>query len=91
MISLATSGITSFSIKPIQIIFGFGSLLTSISALITIVLIILSCVGKTKLGINILLCSMFFIGGLIILRIGIFGEYLGKTYLEKIISPSYCI
>ena len=86
MLTLATDGITSFSVKPIRLVFSFGILLSLISLIISIIILF-----TTELGINIVLSCMFFVTGLIITSIGIVGEYVGKTYFEAKQRPNYCI
>lgn len=86
MLTLATDGITSFSVKPIRLVFSFGVLLSIVSLIISIIILCTS-----ELGINIILSSMFLACGLIIVSIGIIGEYVGKAYFESKQRPNYCI
>ena len=86
MLTLATDGITSFSVKPIRLVFSFGVLISIISLIVSIIILFTS-----KLGINIILSCMFLVAGLIITSIGIVGEYVGKTYFEAKQRPNYCI
>ena len=86
MITLATDGITSFSIKPIRLIFSIGIIMTIISLISTIINLCLS-----KFGTNIILSCMFLNTGIILIALGIIGEYIGKTYFESKQRPNYCV
>ena len=86
MINLATDGITSFSIKPLRMIFSFGIFLIISSLLWLIISLILNISS-----INLILSSIFLSCGLVIMSLGIIGEYIGKINIEAKSRPVYLI
>lgn len=91
MIGLAWDGITSLSVKPIQIITIIG-LFVSLGGFIAIIWAIISSVaGNTVSGWASLLCIVCFMGGIQLLSLGIIGQYIGKIYLETKRRPRYII
>lgn len=91
MLSFAFDGITSFSIKPIRFILTMGLLIFLISLGILIYSIVRYCMGETVLGWSSLMVSIWALGGLQLLAIGIIGEYIGKVYLETKERPRFAI
>lgn len=91
MINFAIEGIMSFSIKPIKIITAIGLLLFFTSILMLIFFLISYSTGKTVPGWTTIVISIWGIGGLQLLAIGIIGEYIGKIYLETKARPKYII
>ena len=91
MISFAIDGITSFSIKPITMISGLGMIIILFSIGFMLYSIIQYCLGNVVSGWSSLFCSIWFIGGVQLLSIGIIGEYVGKTYIEVKERPRYNI
>lgn len=91
MIALAWEGITSMSIKPIRMISKLGAIVFAISIIMIIYSLISYVCGYTVSGWTSILCSIWAIGGLQLLAIGIIGEYLGKVYLETKQRPRYII
>lgn len=91
MLAFAMEGITSLSTKPIRFItlLGFGVFL--ISLLMLIYFIVRWAVGATVLGWASMICSVWAIGGLILLSVGVVGEYVGKIYLETKARPRFII
>jgi len=91
MLALAFEGITSLTIRPIRVIsvIGFLSFLVSIVALIYLVVDFAR--GGTVQGWASTVFSIWAIGGLQLLAIGIIGEYIGKIYLEAKHRPRYII
>lgn len=91
MFKLATDGITSFTIRPLRIISFTGF----ITVLFSIVLVIISIVEwlqeKNVPGYTTLLLVTLFMSGIILLSLGVIGEYLGKIYLETKNRPKYLI
>lgn len=89
MMSFAFEGLTSLSIKPIRMItfLGIGIFFASIIMLIYIV--IRYFMGMTVLGWPFLAVSVWGMGGLLMLSIGIVGEYTGRIYLETKHRPRY--
>ena len=91
MLAFAWQGVTSFSIKPIQIITRLGALIFIVSIIILIYAFIRHFTGGTTIGWTSLAVSIWGIGGLQMMAIGIIGEYIGKTYMEVKHRPKYLI
>ncbi|MBO5200510.1 MAG: glycosyltransferase family 2 protein [Clostridia bacterium] len=91
MISFALEGITSLSTKPIRLITLIGMLIFLISIIMLAVFIIQWAIGVTVSGWASLICSVWAIGGLIMLALGVIGEYIGKIYLETKKRPRFII
>lgn len=91
MINFAVDGITSFSVKPIRFIFIIGliCLLFSLASLIYILVSYFQ--GNTVPGWSSVMISLWFLGSITILSLGIIGEYIGKIYSEVKARPSYNI
>jgi glycosyltransferase involved in cell wall biosynthesis len=91
MIALAVEGITSFSVKPIRyiVLLGFISVLLSLAAF---VYALVSYFLKTvEPGWTSLIVSIWFLGGVQLISIGLIGEYIGKIYMEVKRRPRYNI
>lgn len=91
MINFAIDGITSFSVQPLRMISGMGLLVFLISILMIFYNIVRWTIGKTVTGWASLSCSIWFLGGLLLLSIGIAGEYIGKIYLECKARPRFVV
>ena len=91
MLSYAMEGITSLSVKPIRMITGLGFLVFLVSIAMLIYSIVRWAMGETILGWASLICSVWAIGGLILLSLGVIGEYIGKVYLETKERPRFLI
>ena len=91
MISFALNGITSFSIKPLRMITALGILIFSVSILMLVYFLIRHFTGNTVQGWTTLAASVWAIGGLQLLAIGVVGEYIGKIYMETKARPKYVI
>lgn len=91
MISFAVDGITSCSVKPIRIITSLGMFLFSVSVLMLIYFLVVWALGKTVAGWTTIVLSVWGIGGLQLLALGVIGEYIGKIYMEVKERPRYII
>ena len=91
MLSFAMEGITSLSVKPIRMITGLGFLVFLVSIIMLIYSIARWAMGETILGWASMICSVWAIGGLILLSLGVIGEYIGKIYLETKERPRFLI
>lgn len=91
MFSFAMDGITSFSIKPLRLILVMGTFILIISIAIMLYALIVKILGHTVAGWTFLTISVWFIGGLQMISIGIIGEYIGKIYNETKSRPRYII
>lgn len=91
MLALAWQGVTSLSIKPIRFITVLGALVFIVSILMLIYSLISHFTGQTTLGWTSLIVSIWALGGLQLLAIGIIGEYIGKIYLETKHRPRFIV
>ena len=91
MISFAFEGITSLSVKPIRIISGLGVIIFSVSIIILIYSLVQHFTGNTIPGWTTTVLSIWAIGGLTMISLGVIGEYIGKIYLETKNRPRYII
>ena len=91
MLALAFNGISSFSVKPISMILGLGFAIVVISILAAIYAFISYFTGKVVPGWTSLILSIWFLGGLQLLAIGLVGQYIGKIYIEVKHRPRYTI
>lgn len=91
MLAFAMDGITSLSIRPIRFITGLGVALFLVSIVLLIYYIIGYFAGNTIEGWATLVVSIWGIGGLELLAIGVIGEYIGKIYLETKERPRYIV
>lgn len=91
MLNFAIDGITSFSVKPLRLLTlaGFIFVLVSISVSIWALVVLLR--HETVQGWTSLIISMWFIGGVLLMGMGIVGEYIGKMYMEVKGRPRYNI
>ncbi|WAM35942.1 glycosyltransferase family 2 protein [Caldicellulosiruptor acetigenus] len=91
MLSFAFEGITSFSVKPIKYITSAGFLMFLLSIAILIYAIVQKIRGQAIAGWTSLTISIWFIGGLQLVALGLIGEYIGKIYKEVKRRPLYFI
>lgn len=91
MLSFAIDGITSFSIKPIRLITSLGFIIFILSLAMLIYSIIIKITGHADSGWASIICSIWMIGGIQLLSLGIIGEYVGKIYNETKSRPRYII
>lgn len=91
MLSLAFEGVTSLSIKPIRMISAVGLLMFVVSLAILVYSLVQYFLGETVRGWASIAVSIWAIGGLQLLAIGVVGEYIGKIYLETKERPRYII
>jgi len=91
MLAFAVEGITSLSIKPIRMITGLGFFIFFVSIVMLIYSFVRHFMGETIVGWTTLMVSVWAIGGLILLSLGVVGEYIGKIYLETKARPRFII
>ncbi len=91
MLSFAGDGITSLSIKPIRFICSLGVTIFAISILLLIYFVIGTFMGNTIKGWATIIVSIWALGGLQLLSIGVIGEYVGKIYMETKSRPRYIV
>ena len=91
MLAFAINGITSFSTKPLKLITTVGLVMSIVSVIAFIWAFIVKIAGRSDLGWSSTMCSIWLIGGLQLLGLGIIGEYVGKIYAEVKARPRYII
>lgn len=91
MLALAIDGITSLSTKPIRFIVFLGLFIFLCSIGMLIYSLVQHFLGHTSIGWTSLIVSIWAIGGLQLLAIGVIGEYISKIYLETKARPRYII
>ena len=91
MLAFAVEGITSLSVKPIRYITALGFFVFLFSILILIYSFVRHYLGETIQVWTTLMVSIWAIGGLILLCLGIVGEYVGKIYMETKARPRYIV
>ena len=91
MLALAFNGISSLSVKPITMITGLGAIIIFLSILAAIYAVVSYCLGHVVQGWTSLILSIWFLGGVQLLCIGLIGQYIGKIYLEVKERPRYNI
>lgn len=91
MLSFAFEGVTSMSVKPIRMISALGTFIFFVSLGFLVYSLIRHFTGNTVEGWTSLAVSVWAIGGLQLLAIGIIGEYIGKIYLESKNRPKFII
>lgn len=91
MLSFAFEGITSFSVKPIRLILIVGILMFISSLAALLYFLIIWMAGKTVEGWTTVVASIWMLGGIQLLCLGVIGEYIGKIYIETKQRPKYII
>ncbi|MBD1381756.1 glycosyltransferase family 2 protein [Metabacillus arenae] len=91
MLSFAADGITSFSVTPIRFVLSVGMLSFIVSFLFGIYFLTLKFFGMTQTGWTSLITSIWLIGGLQLIAIGLVGEYIGKIYKETKRRPKFIV
>ncbi len=91
MLQFAFEGITSLSIKPIRLITELGIFIFFVSIIVFIYSIVRHYTGHTVTGWTTTVLSVWAIGGLTMISLGVIGEYIGKIYLETKNRPRYII
>ena len=91
MIAFAMEGITSMSVKPIRLVTVLGFLIFAVSIIMLLYSLIRHLIGATVTGWTSTVVSIWAIGGLQLLAIGVIGEYIGKIYLETKHRPKYTV
>ncbi len=91
MLAFALEGITSMSVKPIRFITFLGLSIFAISIGMLIYFLVRHFMGATVTGWTSIAVSVWAIGGLQLLSIGVIGEYIGKIYLETKHRPKFIV
>lgn len=91
MLSFSIDGITSFSVKPIRIIANLGIVISFLSVLGLIYALVSKILGYAVSGWTAIVASIWLIGGIQLLSIGVIGTYVGKIYSEVKARPKYIV
>ena len=91
MLNFAWDGITSFSVKPIRLVLNVGIVILFLSFLMILYSVIQKVLGNTVDGWTFIVCSLWLLGGIQMLSLGIIGEYIGKIYSETKARPRYLV
>ena len=91
MLAFAADGITSFSVKPIRLVLTTGVIIFLISLAMLLYALIAKLTGNTSAGWTSLMGSIWLIGGIQLLSLGVVGEYIGKIYNETKRRPRFII
>ena len=91
MLAFAWEGITSLSTRPIRWITGLGAVICAASVITLLVFLIQTLMGIPVWAWSWVLGSVWAVGGLLLLAVGVIGEYIGKIYLETKARPRFII
>ncbi len=91
MLAFAIDGITSFSVKPIRMITSLGFILFVVSLIMLVYSLVTKFLGNADSGWTSVICSIWMIGGIQLLSLGVIGEYIGKIYNETKARPRFII
>ena len=91
MLAFAADGITSFSVKPIRLVFSIGVVVFLVSLVMLLYALISKILGYAHAGWTSLMGSIWLIGGIQLLSLGVVGEYIGKIYNETKRRPRFII
>ncbi len=91
MLAFAFDGITSFSVKPMRMILNLGAVVFIISLLMLLWALCAHLTGSSVAGWTSLMGSIWLIGGIQLLSLGVIGEYIGKIYSETKARPRFII
>ena len=91
MVNFAIDGITSFSVKPIKLLFNLGLVVSSIAGIEIIYTIVEKLIGNPTAGWSSLMISIWLLGGLNLIAIGVVGTYIGKVFTEVKGRPLFYI
>lgn len=89
MLNFAIDGITSFSVKPVRMIFWLGCIFILIALCVTVWTLHAYFLHDTVPGWASLMISVWLVGGVVLVSLGIVGEYIGKIYIEVKDRPRY--
>ena len=91
MISFALEGITSFSVKPIRWVTALGVISLVVSLAMMVYTLVSAIQGHVVAGWSSLMISIWLVGGLVMVSLGVVGEYVGRIYLESKHRPRYIV
>lgn len=91
MLAFAFDGITSFSVKPMRLILVLGVVVFTVSIVMLLWALISKLTGSAQAGWTSMIGSVWLIGGIQLLSLGVIGEYIGKIYSESKRRPRFII
>ena len=91
MLALAWDGVTSFTTKPLQWVWGLGLLVSTLSCLALVACLVLWLCAVPFNGLWAAVASVWLLGGLLMLCMGVLGSYLGKVYFEVKGRPRFAV
>lgn len=91
MLNFSADGITSFSIRPVRMVFFIGLVFIVVALCILVYVLIRHFSGHTDAGWSSLMLSIWFVSGVLLVSLGVIGEYVGKIYYEVKHRPRYRI
>ena len=91
MLAFDFDGITSFSVKPMRMILNIGAVVFLVSLCMLLWALIAKLSGRANTGWTSLMGSIWLIGGIQLLCLGVVGEYIGKVYAETKHRPRFII
>ena len=91
MLAFALNGVTSFSVRPMRLILLLGGVVFLISIIMMLWTLVCRIAGNTVGGWSSLMCSIWMLGGIQLLSLGVIGEYIGKIYSETKRRPRFII
>lgn len=91
MVSFAIEGVTSFSTAPIRAVALAGVLFLLVALVMLVWAVVTQLTGHAVEGWASLMVSLWFVGGAVMLSLGVVGEYVGKSYLEAKRRPRWCV
>lgn len=90
-LALFVNALTSFSPKPLQVIFGLGAAITAVALAGFVYVVARALLGDTLVGWASLIASIWLFGGLTLFTVGLLGVYVGKVLLETKQRPLYAV
>lgn len=91
MLNFAIDGITSFSVKPIRLVMSLGVLVSIMSIAILLYSLVQHALGNTVSGWTFTIFSIWLLGGVHMVSLGVIGEYIGKIYSEVKSRPRFIV
>lgn len=91
MLAFAVEGITSFSVKPIRMVIALGSIFALLGILMALYAIVQAILGHTVSGWASLMVSVWVVGGVQLMALGLIGTYVGKIYTEVKRRPRFIV
>lgn len=92
LLSLWLNGFTAFSVKPLRISMIIGSMVSMFGFVYAVIIIIQRLIDPTRMmGFTSLMAALLFIGGLLMIMLGLVGEYIGRMYIGMNNSPQYVV